>query len=127
MFSSTKFSLATIQSSRSHIFGLNGQRFGVLPEEIQMRILRFLSINDIFSCRQLNSHFKDLCDDEELWRELTIQHFDFGVKKIDHLSWKSWYQELHNNVWKLNPITSNSEVRFSENLFHAWVPAGKYF
>ncbi|ELR24698.1 Fbox domain/WD domain, G-beta repeat-containing protein [Acanthamoeba castellanii str. Neff] len=72
--------------------------FSVLPREVELHIMSYLSESELNTVALLSNHHKQLADDDELWRRL------YGVKwasrrkqrssyPTDETSWKNYFVE----------------------------------
>jgi len=47
----------------------------ILSEELLLMILSFLKVSDLGKCASLNSNWKRLSEDDELWKEVCGHHW----------------------------------------------------
>ena len=46
--------------------------FDHLPDEIQLKIFKFLGIEDIINCAQVSRRTRKICDDESIWEKINL-------------------------------------------------------
>lgn len=63
----------------------------VLPKEVQMRILSFLSAADLTTCAVLCNHLKSLSSEDLLWRRLFRSRWKAGQDEEGDKNWKMRY------------------------------------
>jgi|SRR5205085_5767416 len=81
-----------------------------LPPEVVSSFLPFMSINDILSLCETSPQFSYLCQDESVWKMLTIRDFkDFYPRQKG--DWKKTYQYYYNKVREIN---NKSEELFND-------------
>ena len=46
--------------------------FDHLPDEVQLKIFKFLGIEDIIHCAQVSKRTRRICDDESIWEKINL-------------------------------------------------------
>jgi len=92
--------LTTNSTDRSMLFG----DFYVFPDEIMMKILSYLSIDDLRNLSLVNSLWRKYSEDDFIWKPIYIDTFgqDF-ISNSNTPEWKVQYYKRKknplNNVW----------------------------
>jgi hypothetical protein len=68
----------------------------LLPKDLQLLLLSFLEIRDLGICSRLNRKFKELCQEDYLWKQKVKEFVDNEVEwnEVDKFegNWKTKYQ-----------------------------------
>ena len=59
--------------------------FGDLPDEVQLKILKFLGIEDIVHCAQVSKRTRRICNDESIWEKINLSNKVVPSDFIDHI------------------------------------------
>ena len=81
-------SLSTVALSFKSVSGFYPEKdsagmFGVLPLEVMVMIMKQLSVKDLASLEGLSSHFKQVVEEGEGWKESAKALWRNEVKKLD--------------------------------------------
>ena len=58
---------------------------GHLPDEIQLKIFKFLGIEDIICCAQVSQRTRRICNDESIWEKINLCNKVVPSQFIDHI------------------------------------------
>ena len=56
-----------------------------LPDEIQLKIFKFLGIEDIINCAQVSRRTRKICNDESIWEKINLCNKVVPSQFIDHI------------------------------------------
>jgi len=77
------------------------QILDALPKDVIIHALTFLEIRDTLCAARVCKRFKEIIDQEQLWRRLCVLHLPASLNsKEEKHSWKEHYLLLHN--WKFS-------------------------
>ncbi|XP_058606653.1 F-box only protein 36a isoform X1 [Onychostoma macrolepis] len=78
-----------------------------LPDKLLLKILSYISLQDIGHLSQTSSRFRKLCNSEEIWRQAVMSHCDMITEDIEMLAnvmgWKNiffkfFYNKEHDSM-----------------------------
>ena len=59
--------------------------FDDLPDEVQLKIFKFLGIEDIIQCAQVSKRTRRICNDESIWEKINLSKKVVPSEFIDHI------------------------------------------
>ena len=97
--------------------GLELQKF---PSEILINIFSYLDESDFFTLEKISTHFRDLINDEELWKKLFVSHYhtdnfpSFSKSTQFHIEYTKRREALsrwrHSRVVKTRYVISQAPI-----------------
>lgn len=78
-----------------------------LPDEINLKILNYLSVNDLVNVASVSQNLNRLATDDTLWSNLSTQASLETAEKTQDLSWREFYKdELKPNLVRFSLIST---------------------
>ncbi|XP_073707169.1 F-box only protein 36-like [Garra rufa] len=67
-----------------------------LPDKLLLKILSYISLQDIGCMSQTSSRFRKLCNSDEIWKQAVLGHCDINPEEIESLAkvmgWKNIFE-----------------------------------